>query len=90
MKKTLKKILPISLLCIHSLSFSATAISGPYMRVFGGYAFTPSNVYTNSISDLNYNHGYDTGAQIGYKSGPIRYEFEGAFVYNKLKNLPFY
>ncbi len=85
MKKLIKTILPISLLCASSITVAATPMSGPYMRGFGGFAFTTSNtVNINNFNNTSYKSGYAFGGQIGYKSGPIRYEFEGTYTHNKL------
>lgn len=63
-----------------SLIHAATPINGWYSSVLGGYAYIPSNL--NKIygayhyADPIYNPGYVAGGNLGYKSNPLRYEFE--------------
>lgn len=90
MKKIINYVLPISLLLAQTTGIAATPISGPYVRVFGGFAFTTSgNVNINLFTNPDYKTGYDAGAQLGYKSGPIRYEFEGAYTRAKLNKFSY-
>lgn len=90
MKRTIKYTLPLCILLCQSTTSAATPISGSYIRGFGGFAFTTSgNVNISSFSNPEYKTGYDAGAQIGYKSGPIRYEFEGAYTLAKLNQFNF-
>lgn len=79
--------LPLCLvLALPTLTMAATAESGPYIRVFGGAAFTPKNIDIDGFSHPNYKTGYNVGGQLGYKSGPLRYEIDGSYTYNRLKN----
>ena len=90
MKNIIKIALPACLLCVSTLNFASTPVSGPYMRAFGGFAFTTANnVNINSFTNPSYKRGYDFGGQLGYKSGPIRYEFEGTYTHNKVSSFLF-
>lgn len=87
--KTIIKNLTVALLCSQTAVFAATPMSGPYMRAFGGFASTPNTVNTTSFTAAEYRAGYNAGGQLGYKSGPIRYEVEGSYIYNKVKHFSF-
>jgi opacity protein-like surface antigen len=80
----------LCLLLTQTPVLASTPMSGPYVRGFGGFAFpTSGNVNINLFSNPEYKTGYDAGAQIGYKSGPIRYEFEGAYARVKLNKFSY-
>lgn len=88
----MKKIITTLASCIiltQGSAFAATAVSGPYIRGFGGAAVAPDNVNANNFSQTKYLTGWDAGGQIGYKSGPIRYEFEAGYIHNKLEKFNF-
>ena len=82
--------MPYCFLLAHSLTYAATPISGPYVRAFAGFSYpTSGNVNTNLFSNPEYKRGYDAGAQLGYKSGPIRYEFEETYTDSKLNTFSY-
>lgn len=90
MKKIINLKLVALILCAAPLSHASTPVSGPYIRAFAGFAFTPANnVNINNFSNPQYKTGYDAGGQFGYKSGPIRYEFEGTYSHSKLNEFQF-
>ncbi len=66
------------------VSCAAIPVNGWYVNAFGGYANITSNVNTSYFgsfsSKLTYNAGYNAGGRIGYKSNPIRYEFEYTYL----------
>ncbi len=84
-----KKIFSLCTIFLCSHCLGATALSGPYMRVFGGFSHTPNNINVLGFSAAKYRNGYNVGGNLGYKSGPIRYEFEGTYIHNKLKRFNF-
>lgn len=87
MTKIIKKTLLLSTVSLGfiSQSFAATPISGPYIRGFGGYAYTDNIINTNGITASSFHGGYHVGGELGYKSGPIRYELEALYSYKRLK-----
>lgn len=90
MKKIIQLTVSALLISASTMNYASTPISGPYVRAFTGFAFTTANnVNINSFSNSNYDTGYDVGGQLGYKSGPIRYEFEGTYTHVKLNEFSF-
>lgn len=73
-----------------SIAHSATPINGWYAGVFGGYAYLPNNINTARQSLVRSNAtffpGYNAGGSVGFKSNPMRYEAELAYVNANLKN----
>ncbi|MCX7115844.1 MAG: outer membrane beta-barrel protein [Gammaproteobacteria bacterium] len=80
----MKRTLFSSLFLTSSLAFSAVPIDGWYAEIFGGYAYLPNNIQTtlNGLywSNVNYTAGYNGGGRIGFKSNPLRYEAEVAYI----------
>lgn len=83
------KLAILTTLVLSQASLAATPLSGPYMRAFGGFAFTPNNINAANFTNSNYRTGYDVGGNLGYKSGPIRYELEGTYIHTKVKQFTF-
>lgn len=87
----MKHIFISASLCIISPIISAaTPINGWYSGVFGGYTYLPSNMHktrqSTTYTDLNYQTGYDAGANLGFKSNPMRYEGEVTYLNANIKN----
>lgn len=76
-------VLAASLLAT-TMATAATPIDGWYSGVFGGYAYLPGNIdkTTSGLTrnDAKYHWGYDTGASLGFKSNPMRYEAELTYL----------
>lgn len=72
-----------------SIASAAAPIDGWYTGAFGGYAYIPGNVENTFNGDLigqsSFDHGYNVGGRIGYKSNPLRYEAEYTFLYASSK-----
>jgi len=77
-------------LLVSTMSGAATPIDGWYSGIFGGYAYVPNNIHTNSYgvtrSNATYWSGYDAGGSIGFKSHPMRYEGELTYINANLKS----
>jgi len=74
----------LSAMLASTTTIAAVPIAGWYAGAFAGAAYLPDNVNT-SINGLYYNNskydmGYDFGANLGYKSGNLRYEIEGTYI----------
>lgn len=58
-------------------SVSASAVEGWYASLSGGASYIPN--YVSRINVKN-NWGWNAGAEVGYKSGPLRYALEGRYM----------
>lgn len=67
-------------LSLSQTSLGATPVSGIYARAFGGVALIPGNVNTSTYTNSKYRTGFDAGALLGYKSGPVHYGLEGTYI----------
>lgn len=76
-----------TLVCFHS--FAATPFEGPYLNLFGGYAYVPNNINTANFKNVTYQAGYDAGGSFGFKSGPIQYEAQFGYIYGAVKDFDF-
>ena len=56
-----------------------------YVAVFGGVGFTPDTTLDGIES--SYDIGWDVGGEVGYRSGPLRYEGEYIFQRSKIDTL---
>ena len=86
-KRNLTTLLPACIaISMLPLAHASTPVSGPYIRAMGAFSFiNDGNISTAGISNSSYKSGYAGGGQLGYKSGPIRYELDGSYIKNNLK-----
>lgn len=87
-----KKIAAIALFALSATTYSNVfaAADGWYGSISGGASYIPNNVNTTIsgfyFNDAKYKTGFNVGAGLGYKSGPLRYEAELRYFRAALKN----
>lgn len=82
-----------------AMGFGATAYAGYampepaapadhwYVGFSVGAAFTPDTNTTGSVLQTQYDTGWGAGVQVGYKSGPMRYEGEVFFARSSIDKI---
>lgn len=70
-------------------TLAATPLEGWYAGVSGGYTYMPDNISTSRYgfkrTDASYSSGFNAGANIGFKSNPLRYEAELTYIQADLR-----
>ena len=90
---TLKHALIGGLACtmLPLAGLAAKPVDGWYLGGFGGVSDFPGNVSVTASdgatrSNANYKLGYNFGGNLGYKSGPMRYELQISYLNAKTKS----
>ena len=86
----MKRVLFSIALLTSNIASASIAIDGWYISAFGGVSSLSSTIHTRFLgtlhSDDRYKLGYNAGGRIGYKSNPMRYEFEYTYVHANAKS----
>lgn len=79
------------------ISFADSASDGWYAAIYGGIASVRDNISTAPIpigatgavvfNGADYKVGWDVGVNLGYKSGPVRYEGELLYIRANIENI---
>lgn len=77
-------IIFLCMILCQGIAMAATPIDGLYSNLFGGWAYFPGNFNQNyhgyALNSARYQDGFEAGGTLGYKSNPMRYEFELSYL----------
>ncbi len=78
----------VSALSICSLSNAVLGLSAPYLRIQGGLNFVQKGQSTlgGQSNDINYKHGFDGAASIGFDKDRLSYEAQYVYARNDIKS----